>query len=93
MPNKLNITGIVNGAQKALEAVRDMAPVVEKLGGPSVASVATIGIAAIAIIENVLERGKDASVAMTTQDEGKLRAMLSELQEANDKLAGVIASE
>lgn len=89
--SKINVTGLVNGAQKALDAVQDMLPVVEKLGGPSVANVATIAIAAIGVIQNVLDRAEDANVAMTTQDEGKLRAMLAELQAANDKLAGTIS--
>ena len=88
---KINLTGVVNGAQKALDAVNEMLPVVEKLGGPVVANVATIAIAAIGVVQNVLDRAEDANVAMTTQDETKLRAMLAELQSANDKLAGAIA--
>lgn len=87
---KINLAGVVNGAQKALDAVNEMLPVVEKLGGPVVANVATIAIAAIGVVQNVLDRAEDANVAMTTQDETKLRAMLAELQAANDKLAGAI---
>jgi hypothetical protein len=81
---------IVNGAQKVLDAVNDMSGIAKQLG--SVANVATLAIAVTAIIENVLARAKDLKVAMTTQDEAKLRAMLDELKSANDRLAGNIAA-
>ncbi len=87
---KINIGALIEGAQKVVEAVKTMSPVIEKLGGPGVASIATIAIAAIGVIENVLDRVNDANVAISTQDEAKLRAMLAELQGENDKLAALI---
>lgn len=90
--SKIDIAAIIDGAQKALDAVQKLAPVAAQIGGPGVASVATIAIAAAGIIENALERFKGVKGAMSEQDEGKLRAMLAELQAANDKLAGNIAA-
>lgn len=90
---KVNMASIIEGASKALEAVNALAPVAEKLGVPSiVANSATIAIAAMAVVENVLERSADLKLAMTSQDEAKLKAMLAELQAVNDRLAGTISA-
>lgn len=91
MAKNLNVTGIVTGLDKLLTAVREMAPVAEAIGGAAVANVATLVIAGAAIAQNVLERAEGMKEALSSQDEAKLRAMLAELQEANDKLAGTIA--
>jgi len=91
MANKLNISGIVSGANAVLLAAKEFAPVAAQLGGPIVANAATVVIATAAMLENALERGKDASVVMTTQDEDKIAAMLAELGEVNDTLAGQVA--
>lgn len=89
---KLNMTEVISGAQKAIDAVQELLPLAQKIGGPTVANVATIAIATIGVIENVLQRGQDAHIALTTKDEAQLRAMLEKLQEANDKLASAISS-
>lgn len=81
---------VISGAEKVLDAVNDMSAIAKQLG--SVANVATLAIAVTAIIENVLARAKELKVAMTTKDEAKLRAMLDELKNANDRLAGSIAA-
>jgi hypothetical protein len=88
---KINLTGLVPNLQKVIDAVQALTPIAASLGGPVVANIATIGIAAIATIENILSRSGDLKEALSTQDEAKLRAMLSDLQAANDKLAGAIS--
>ena len=93
MGKKFNVAGIIDGAQKVLGAVEDLAPIAKQLGGPEVANVATIAIAATAVLQNVLQRVEDGAVVMTTQDRAKVDAMLEELQRANDLLnEAVIAS-
>ena len=90
MGKGIDITGLIDGVSKVLAGVQAAAPVVQKLGGPNVANIATIGIAAIGVVQNVLERGRDLGAAMTEQDEAKLKAMLAELQAANDTLANAV---
>lgn len=90
MANRIDIAGIITGANAALTAVNTLAPLAGALGGSNVANVATIAIAATGVISNVLERAKETQIALTTQEEGKLRAMLGELQGVNDKLAGAV---
>lgn len=89
--SKVNIAGIIAGAEKVLAGAREMLPVAKVFGGETVAHAATLAIATGAVIKNVLERAADAKVALTEQDEAKLRAMLTELQNVNDDLAGNIA--
>ncbi len=83
----VDLSKLISGLDSVLKIVRDAAPLVESLGVPSiVANVATIGIAATATIENMLERGGKLKDALSTHDEAKLRAMLADLQTANDDL-------
>lgn len=90
--SNINLSNLISGLDDVLKMVRDVAPIAEQLGVPSiVANIATIGIAATAAIENMLERGGKLKEAMSTQDEGKLRAMLTDLQRANNELAEAIA--
>lgn len=89
-----NVDKLIAGLDTILKGYAEIAPLAQKLGVPAVvANVATIGIAATGTIHNILERAADAKDALTTQDEGKLRAMLADLQAVNDKLAGVIAED
>lgn len=91
---KMNITGILTGLENTLKAVNEMMPVAEKLGIPAVvANVSTIAIAGIAVVQNVLERAQGVKDALSEQDETKLRAMISDLQAVNDRLAGQIAED
>ncbi len=85
----LNVAGIIAGASKALEAINELSPLAKSLG--IVSPIATIGISAVSIITHTLERAAAAKVAMSTQDEAKLKAMLEELGRANDKLNAAIA--
>ncbi len=87
--SKFSVAGVIAGASKALEAINELSPLAKALG--IVSPIATIGISAVSIITHTLERAADAKVAMTTQDEAKLKAMLEELQRANDKLNEAIA--
>jgi len=91
MAGKLNVGALVNGLNSLHNILVEIAPIAQAIGGPVVANVATIGIAATATIQNVLERGDSLKTAMTEQDATKLRAMLSDLQAVNDRLAGTIA--
>lgn len=86
----LNLGNIIGGLEKVVSAIAEMAPVAAKLGGPVVANVATVAIATTAIIHNLLERGKDVKEALASKDEGHLRAMLTDLQAANDMLNGKV---
>lgn len=85
---KFNTASLLAGLEKALAVVNDVMPVAKTLG--IVAPVVTIGISAISIIEHTLHQAKEAKIALSTQDETKLKAMLAELQAANDKLNGAI---
>ena len=90
---KANIQGVIDGVQGVLKALETLAPAAESLGVPSaVASAATIAIAATGIVQNVLERADNLKEALSSQDETKLRAMLSDLQAVNDRLAGQVAA-
>lgn len=88
MANRINIAAVMEGANHALTAVNTLAPLAGALGGSNVANIATIALGASGVIANVLERAKETQIALTTQEEAKLQAMLGELQAVNDKLAG-----
>lgn len=90
---QLNITALVNGLNSLHKILTEIEPIATAIGGPIVANVTTIGIAATATIQNVLERGDKLKGALSEQDETKLRAMLSDIQAVNDKLAGKVAEE
>jgi hypothetical protein len=91
---QMDLGGLISGLNTVLKGLQDIAPVAEKLGLPVVvANVATIGIAATGTIQNILERGEANREALATGDETKLRAMLSDLQAVNDRLAGTIAED
>lgn len=91
---KLNFDGIINGVNKVVGALAEIAPLAVKLGlPPVVANVATIAISATGVIQNILERSANLKDALTTQEEEKLRAMLADLQAINDQLAGTIADD
>jgi hypothetical protein len=94
MATKINIAGAVSNLENILKAVEALTPIAASLGVPAVvANVATMAIAATGVIHNILERKEELKEALTTQDEAKLRSMLSTLQATNDKLAGVISDE
>jgi len=82
----MDLRKIINGVQKVLDAAEEMTPVVKVLGGPTIDNVATLINAGSSIVNNVLDRINDASIVVATRDENLLRAMASELGEANDKL-------
>jgi len=91
---KLNLTGIISGLQTVLKAAEEMAPLAQKLGlPPVVAGISTVALGAASVIMNILERGAAVKDALSTEDETKLRSMLSDLQAVNDRLAGEIAAE
>lgn len=91
---KINIAGIISGVENALKAVNELMPVAEKLGLPAaIANVSTIAIAAIAVAHNVIDRASELKEGLATEDETKLRGLISELQAVNDRLAGEIAAE
>ena len=91
---KLNIAAFLTGLEATLKAVNEMMPVAQKFGVPAiVANISTIAIAAIAVGHNILERAANVKDVLSEQDEGKLRAMLADLQRVNDTLAGVISEE
>lgn len=92
MAKSIDLSGLVPNLQKVIDAVKALTPLAAAIGGPVVANVATMGIAAVATIENILERSKNLKDALSTHDETKLRAMLSDLQAANDELAGAISA-
>jgi hypothetical protein len=73
---KINLANLISGLDTIHKALMDIAPVASAIGGPVVANVTTIGIAATATIQNVLERADKLKSVMTEQDATKLRAML-----------------
>jgi hypothetical protein len=91
---KFDFAKILDGVEGVVAAVEKLAPLAVALGAPAVvANVATIAIAATGTLQNIVERATDAKEALATQDETKLRTMLSRLQAVNDTLAGTIASD
>lgn len=81
---------IISGVEKVLETVTELTPLVGPLGGGAVAGVATLALAGIHILDNLLMRVGTAKDALNSTDEAKVRAVLADLQAANDKLAGAI---
>ena len=85
---KFNVGSIISGVEKALEIVKDLAPIAKTFG--IVPNVATIAITAMDIITSTIRRASEAKEALSTQDKDKLENMLEQLQAANDKLNAVI---
>lgn len=84
MAKTLNVNNIVNGLEFALKAIGEIAPVAQKF--ELIAPVATIAISAVSIAQNILNRAQEGKEVLTSQDEAKIRAILADIQSANDKL-------
>lgn len=91
---KFDYGKLLDGVDGIVKSLETLAPLAVQLGAPAVvANVATIAIAATGAIQNIVERVADAKEALSTQDETKLREMLSKLQAVNDRLAGTIQED
>jgi DUF1009 family protein len=94
MAKGFDIGKLLDSVEGVVKAVEELAPLAVALGAPAVvANVATIAIAATGALQNIIDRAADLKEAVSTQDETKLRDMLSRLQAVNDSLAGTIQSD
>jgi lysyl-tRNA synthetase class I len=83
---KINFTSAIDALDKVADGAKQFLPLAASLGGPGVAGVATIVIAASNVAHNLLERANEAKGVATSTDVDKLRAVIADLQEINDKL-------
>lgn len=88
-----NLSDILEGLQGALTTAQKLAPVAEAFGLPvQVTAIASMAKAAVDVAQNVVERIEDGRIVASNEDAGRARALLSDLQDANDALAAKISA-
>lgn len=89
---KINFDTLITGLNGALDLASHLAPLAEALGLPAeVSKVADAVSAATAVASNVVARIEEGKIVAANGDAANVRAILADLQAANDALAAKIA--
>lgn len=83
----MNFTDVKHGLQRILDAALMLTPLAKALGGNTVANIGRLIETGTSIANNALERIKDGTVVADARDEAVVKAILVDLQAANDALA------
>lgn len=86
----MDFSVVKRGLEGLLGVVTTLAPIAKSMGGDTVTKIAGLVETGLSIANNALERIKDGTVVADSRDEAVVRAIITDLQAENDKLAKAI---
>lgn len=78
--------------EKAIDFISDLTPAATAIGGPIVGNALSVVNAVAEIGRNIMERVDDNKVALSSDDQATIRALIAKVADTNNALAAAVSA-